>query len=309
MAMPNYRSSLITHAVAFVTIIIWGITFVSTKILLKSFTPMEILFLRFAIGWLALWCLYPQLGIKLPWSYKIFWHTEILYALAGLTGVTLYFLFENIALTYTLTANVSVIVSTTPFFTGLFAWLFLKTPAPGYAFFLGFIISMAGIILISFSENSFQINPMGDSLAFLAALLWGIYSILTRQITNMGAFNSLVVTRHIFFYGLIFMLPCFLVTSPDITFAKLSLLQNWGNLIFLGVGASALCFASWTWCVKRLGPTLASAWIYLVPVVSIITSAIVLNEHLTPAGISGCILTITGLILAESASFKNLFKK
>ena len=108
------KSNMTGHLAAAVTIFIWGTTFISTKVLLVSFTPLEILFFRFFIGYAALWIAAPRLL-----------HTgdrkaELLFAAAGLCGVTLYFLMENFALTLTQAANVSIIISVAPFFTSLF---------------------------------------------------------------------------------------------------------------------------------------------------------------------------------------------
>ena len=86
------RQRTLGHAAALMTIIIWGTTFVSTKVLLRDFTPVTVLFTRFVIGYAFLWCLKPRV---LPFSG---WKKELLFAGAGLTGVTLYFLLENIAL-------------------------------------------------------------------------------------------------------------------------------------------------------------------------------------------------------------------
>ena len=99
------------HIAAFLTILIWGTTFISTKVLLISFEPVEILFIRFMIGYFALWCVCPR-RLKVRRSKQ-----EWYFAAAGLCGVTLYYLFENIALTYTLASNVGVIISIAPFFT------------------------------------------------------------------------------------------------------------------------------------------------------------------------------------------------
>ena len=83
------------HMLACMTILIWGTTFISTKVLLRDFTPLQILFTRFMIGYLALWAVAPRLT-------RVKEKKEELYFLAaGLCGVTLYFLMENIALTYT----------------------------------------------------------------------------------------------------------------------------------------------------------------------------------------------------------------
>ena len=86
------RQRTLGHAAALMTILIWGTTFVSTKVLLRDFTPVTVLFTRFVIGYAFLWCLKPRF---LPFSG---WKKEFLFAGAGLTGVTLYFLLENIAL-------------------------------------------------------------------------------------------------------------------------------------------------------------------------------------------------------------------
>ena len=89
--MPR-RQKTLGHIAALLTILIWGTTFVSTKVLLRDFTPVTVLFTRFVIGYAFLWCLKPRL---MPFSG---WKKEFLFAGAGLTGVTLYFLLENIAL-------------------------------------------------------------------------------------------------------------------------------------------------------------------------------------------------------------------
>ena len=133
------------HLCALVTILIWGTTFISTKVLLSDFHPVEILFLRFVLGFLALLAACPR---RLRLSDR---RQEAVFALAGLCGVCLYYLLENIALTYTLAANVSVIISVAPFFTALLTRLL----SPGEVrlrpiFFAGFALAMAGICLLSF---------------------------------------------------------------------------------------------------------------------------------------------------------------
>lgn len=107
--MTSMRLRAAAHVATLLTIIIWGTTFISTKVLLRDFSPLEVLIFRFLIGYAVLWIVYPRFVPVRRWK------EELLFAAAGLCGVTLYFLMENIALTYTYASNVGIIVSVAPF--------------------------------------------------------------------------------------------------------------------------------------------------------------------------------------------------
>lgn len=289
----EHKAHLTGHLTAVFTIIIWGITFTSTKVLLSGFTPIEILFFRFLIGFLALFLFCPHL-LKLTDKRQ-----EWLFAAAGLTGVTLYFLLENIALTYTTAANVGVIISAAPFFTAVLSCLFLKGEKPSFNFYIGFIASMAGIFLISWGGTAaLQVNPLGDLLALLAALLWAVYSVITKKISSYG-YSAIQSTRRTFFYGLIFMLPALYLLDFHWNPGRFSNPTYLLNILFLGLFASAVCFVTWGITVRSLGAVKASAYIYGSPVVTIIASSLVLNEQMTWAGLLGTLLTLSGLIFSE----------
>lgn len=291
------------HIAAIFCIFVWGTTFISTKVLLKTFAPIEILFIRFIIGYTALWVAFPH---RLRLSER---KHELYFAAAGLCGVTLYFLFENIALTYTLVSNVGVIVSLSPFFAAFLASIFLRGERPGVRFFLGFVIAMAGIYLISFRNTSeVNINPMGDFLAVAAAFIWAVYSTITKKISSFG-YHTILVTRRIFFYGLLFMLPALFIMGFQVNIRELTAPINLFNILFLGLGASALCFATWNYAVKLLGTVKTTVYIYLVPVITAVTSVLVLHEVITKEAAMGIVLTILGLLLSESKSFARFRNK
>ena len=289
--MNNDRQR-IGQAAALVTILIWGTTFISTKVLLDTLSPVEILFLRFSLCYLALWLTAPR---RLRLTDR---RQEGLFALAGLCGVTLYYGFENLALSATRASNVGVIISIAPFFTVLFSAVFLKEKRPGLRFFAGFLIAMAGIMLISFNQEAVEIHPAGDGLAVLAAMIWAVYCLLSRRISELG-YNVLLATRRTFFYGLLFMLPLtftqFSVSLPTILRPEILF-----NLVFLGLGASALCFVTWNLAVGILGSVKTSVTIYIVPVITAVASALVLHEPLTPKVILGLALTLGGLVLSQN---------
>ncbi len=281
------------HATALLTIIIWGTTFISTKILLRDFAPVEILFYRFGIGLIALFVAYPR---RLKKTTK---KQELIFAAAGLSGITLYYLLENIALTYTTASNAGVIVSANPIFTALLASILKGGEKPGKNFFVGFAAAIAGICLISFSGgDALRLNPVGDLLALLAAIVWAFYAVLSRKIGKFG-YNMIAATRRIFMYGIAFMLPALPFFRFQWGFGRLAEPVNLFNILFLGIGASALCFVTWNLAVKLLGTLKTSVYIYLVPVITVATSVVVLGETVTWMSALGMALTLAGLFLSE----------
>lgn len=285
---------ILGHLLCILCVLIWGTTFISTKYLLTGYTPVEILFIRFLLG-LATLCVICPKRFTAPTPRQ-----ELLMAAAGLSGVTLYYLFENISLTYTTASNVGILVSTAPFFTVVISHLFKQGDRMNTSFLIGFFFAITGIALITFTDLSqLHINPFGDFLALFAAALWAVYSVLMKQINAMG-YPVVLITRRIFLYGLIFMLPLlfFLPFSPDVSMLAAPVYA--GNFLYLGIGACAICFAIWNYALKLLGTMTASVYIYAVPVITIIAASLLLKEHMTPAAILGSVLTLMGLMISEN---------
>lgn len=275
---------------------VWGTTFISTKILLVDFQPVEILFFRFAMGLAALLLVCPR---RLKGTSK---QQELTFAAAGLCGICLYYLLENIALTYTMASNVGVIISVAPFFTALLSHLFLKEERPGASFFIGFAAAMAGIFLISFNGSKLELNPVGDLLALLAALIWACYSVLTKKISGYG-YHTILTTRRIFCYGILFMIPTLFLFDFKLELTRFANPVYLFNIIFLGLGASALCFVTWNFAVKVLGAVKTSIYIYMVPVITVVTLVVILHEKITALAAVGTVLTLAGLVLSEGKGF------
>lgn len=290
----NYKQTqTVGHLAALLTIMIWGTTFISTKILLVDFKPVEILFFRFVMGFLVLFVIYPK-PLKTA-DYK----QELTFMAAGLCGICLYYLLENIALTFTLASNVGVIISVAPFFTAILTHLFTKSEEKlRVGFFVGFVVAMAGIILISFNGRELELNPMGDLLAVIAALIWACYSILTRKISSFG-YSVILSTRRTFFYGILFMIPTLFFFDFQLDLSRFANMTYLFNILYLGLGASALCFITWNFAVKELGAVKTSVYIYMVPVITIITSVLILHEQLTLLAGIGTVMTLIGLFLSE----------
>ena len=292
------NKNTVGHLLCVITVFIWGTTFISTKLLLQDFSPIEILFFRTALAIIALSIIQP-FGIKNTNLKK-----ELAFAFSGLCGVTLYFLLENIALTYTQASNVSVILSVAPMFTALVSHFFLKQEKLGFHFFIGFFAAILGIFIMSYSgSNQLQLNPRGDILAILAAFVWGFYSVCTKKISTFG-YSTVVTTRRIFMYGLLFMIPAMIKMNFTWNLSRFKDPLHLGNILYLGLLASAACFVTWNYALKILGAIKTSVYIYLAPVVTIIFSVIILKEKITPLAALGSILAVLGLFISNWGAFK-----
>ena len=291
---------------AAITIFFWGITFVCTKYLLRTFSSLEILIFRFLLAYAVLWCLYPH---RYPVKEK---KHEILFVFAGLFGVTLYQFMENMAIEYTSASNVSIIVSICPIFTAIIAQLFLHEKHLSPQFFIGFMLAAAGVALVSFNGTAvLHLNPKGDFIALSASISWGFYSLFVSKINALG-YKSIPATRKIFFYALLFMIPLVLFGvafpgskntafsfSTEVNAARFSDILNWLNLLFLGLVASGFCFVAWSTACRFVGTVRTTVGLYLIPVVTIIFAFFALHEPITVMGSVGALITITGLFISE----------
>lgn len=304
------KKQALPYILAAFCILVWGVSFICTKYLLRTFSSLEILILRFVTGYIAFCIISPKplktSGIK----------EELLFMGAGLCGITIYQFVENIAIYFTAANNVSIIVSTCPMFTAIIAAIFLHEKTITKNFVLGFVIAMTGIVLVTLNGSSeFSLSPKGDLLALGSAICWGFYSLFVSKINSLGHGNF-ASTRRIFFWALIFMIPLavyglvFGGKSTSINFCPAENTERWSdwknilNLVILGVFASSLAFVAWNKTCKALGTVKTTAAIYMVCVVTIIFSFIFLGEKISLAGLFGTFLTILGLFISEKNRIK-----
>ncbi len=163
---------------------------------------------------------------------------------------------------------------------------------------MGIVLALFGVSMIIFNGTIvLELNPAGDILALLAAASWAVYSLFVKKISFLNI-HPIQSTRKIFFYGLMFTLPYLLLTGISADIEAFTIHKNILNLIFLGFGASALCFVTWSQAVRLLGTVKTSIYIYFIPVMTVISSIIILDEKLTLYSFAGIILIILGLVIS-----------
>ncbi|MBF1631266.1 MAG: DMT family transporter [Prevotella sp.] len=287
------NQKLLWHLLAVGVVAVWGTTFVNTKILYNSgLTPSEIFFLRFLIAYVAIWFISPR---------KLFtnsWRDEGTMLLLGITGGSLFFVAENSAVALTYVNNVSFITSTSPLVTVILGIVFVKSIKATWTLIVGSLIALVGVGLVIFNGSFIlHLNPWGDLLALLTAVCWAVYTLLMKSVSER--YSAVFITRKLFFYGLLTVLPMFLIDPWTVSLATLLTPKVAFNLLLLGLVASFLCFALWTVVIERLGVMTASNYQYLNPITTVVASAIWLSEPMTAIAYIGSALILIGVIVSN----------
>ena len=285
------------HIVAFLTVAVWGTTFVWTKLLIiNGLSPAQIFTLRFIIAYVLLTGFSLWRG-RHKWLSDN-WRDELTMLALGLTGGSMYFLTENESLRFTTATNTSLIVCSCPLFAMLIIALFYKSERFSKRQALGSLVALAGMAAVVLNGHFvLHLSPLGDTLAFSACLCWALYTLLMKPV--MGRYPAMFITRKVFFYGILTILPYYIfvpdmpswdvLTRPDVAL----------NLLFLGSVASMLCYLTWSWCMKGLGAVVCTNWVYVNPITTIIAAWLILGEQITVYFLIGSALIIAGMYLSS----------
>lgn len=267
-------------------ITIWGISYLSIKVVVEEMNPILSAFYRFL---LAAGIMLAILKWKCP-GEKILKEDRLKIATGGLLGVAAYFILENYSILFTSASNVSVLIASIPVFTILSQRVFFKermSPAR----MAGSILSIAGIVVVMASKNGlslFSKGMLGDFMALGAALCWVLYSVVSRNLK--GGYKSLTVTTYQIVWGCVFLSPSLLLETGRVPSPMVL-----ANLAFLAVFCSAAGYVIYIHCLEKLGATAIAAFINLQPIVSIVSAALLLREEITAGQMIGSGIILLGV--------------
>lgn len=276
---------------AMITVMVWGVTFVSTKVLIADgLDPAQIFIIRFAVAYLCTLLISHDRFL----AYSI--TDELLMLLVGITGGSLYFISENTALSLTFAANVSLIICCAPILTMILGKILFNDVIKPLAW-IGSIIAFVGVGMVVFNgSEEYGINPWGDVLTFVAALSWSAYCLLLKTLNRR--YSNLFITRKVFGYGVITAMIYYVITTKIHGFTVTGSII--GNLLFLSIGASFVCYLMWNAAVKNLGAEKTSGYIYIVPLVTILASTLILGEPVTITTLLGAALILGGVFMTTT---------
>lgn len=297
--MSKTNNNIFYHLVAFITVAIWGTTFVSTKVLMiNGLSPAQIFTLRFAMAYVLMFCFNHR---------RLFadsWRDEGLMVLLGITGGSLYFLSENEAMNYTTATNTSLIVCSCPLFATLLVRLVYRSSRIHIMQLTGSLLAFMGMIIVVLNGRFvLHLSPVGDALAFTACICWAFYSLLMKTMTDK--YSAAFITRKVFFYGVLTIIPYYILVPGVPSMAVLTKPTVVGNLLFLGCLASMICFLTWNWCISKLGAVKATNWVYFNPITTMIFASWVLGEKITIYFLIGAVCILTGMYMADRKTSKS----
>ena len=276
---------------------VWGTTFVWTKLLIiNGLSPAQIFTLRFIIAYVLLTGFSLWRG-RHKWLSDN-WRDELTMAALGLTGGSMYFLTENESLRFTTATNTSLIVCSCPLFAMLIIAMFYKAERFMTRQVVGSVVALAGMAVVVLNGHFvLHLSPLGDTLAFSACICWALYTLLMKPV--MGRYPAMFITRKVFFYGILTILPYYIFV-PDLPSMEVLLRPAvMCNLLFLGSVASMLCYLTWSWCMKGLGAVICTNWVYVNPITTIVAAWLILDEQITAYFLIGSVLIITGMYLSS----------
>ena len=276
----------------FVTLMIWGSTFLITKIVLREIGPLALTGLRFIIAFAILAPLATRAGFRLAAIFRLH------YLLLGLTGTTLFYTFQNVGLNYTSVSSTVLIQSSTPAMTAILAVIFLKERL-SLRQVLGIALVTVGVILVGLASQGGGDSPnppLGNLLILGSAVAWSVYTIQGRRLVRGE--SALVMTAAGTGAGLIFLIP---LAGWEVVVHGLPHLSLGGllGILYLGTAASGLTMFLWNYALHYLPASVAVPYINLIPIIGL-ASGLLLGEQVPMAQLLGGGLAIFGVWLSST---------
>lgn len=282
-----------SHLMLSIVVLLWGSSFTLLKLGLEEITPINLAFLRFLFT-LPFFIVFTYFRDKHAFDLSVFRDWKIFLAL-GLTGVTLYHVFQNLGLRFTTASNSSLIISANPVFIALLDHFYLKEKIT-LKRVSGIALAFVGIIII-IGPLRLVFNPMGmigDLLSLGAGLCWALYSVFGKKI--LSRYGAQRVTMFSMIFGTLFLFPILLLTEKPAVPTSLWL---WFLLLILSLLCSGLAYLFWYKALEQVSATKAAIFLFFLPVVSLLVASLFLPETLDISLVAGAFLVVLGVVVTE----------
>ena len=267
MNMSNSR--VFTYVEALFAVIVWGASFIATKVALQEITPITSVWLRFLMGVIILGLtVVLQKQFALParqeWTY---------FALLGFLGITFHQSLQSNGLQTSEAGTTAWIVATTPVFMALLGWFLLKERL-SWIKNAGILMAFAGVLIVV-SKGDFgaisigSLGAPGDVLILISAVNWAVFSALSRR--GLKSHHPSLMMFYVMSFGWLFTSLLFLTTNGAAEFGNLTV-NGWMAVAFLGIFCSGLAYIAWYDALKALTTAQTGVFLYIEPLVAVIVA-------------------------------------
>ena len=290
------KSSLIPYLEATFAVIVWGASFIATKVALEDVSPVTIVWLRFMIGILILGA-----AVIIRKQFTLPRKNELGYfALLGFLGITFHQWLQSNGLQTSEAGTTAWIVSTTPVFMALLGWLVLKENL-GWGKTAGIALAFAGVLLVSSKGDIASISvgrfgAPGDMLILVSAVNWAVFSILSRR--GLQRHPASLMMFYVMALGWMFTSVLFFSGNGMEEIAHLTG-RGWTGIVFLGIFCSGLAYIAWYDALQALSTAQTGVFLYIEPLVAVVVAAIVLGEQVTLLSLLGGAVILFGVWLVN----------
>ena len=290
------NSKLVIYSEALFAVIVWGASFIATKVALSEISPITIVWLRFFMGVIILGIAVLARGqFTLPekreWGY---------FALLGFLGITFHQWLQSNGLQTSEAGTTAWIVATTPVFMALLGWFLLKERL-GWIKNLGILLAFAGVLVVvskgdlgSISVGRF--GAPGDALIMISAVNWAVFSALSRR--GLKSLPASLMMFYVMAFGWLFTSALFLMTGGFAEIGDLTL-SGWMGVAFLGIFCSGLAYIAWYDALKALTTAQTGVFLYIEPLVAVVVAFFILEEAITLASLIGGAIILLGVWLVN----------
>jgi drug/metabolite transporter (DMT)-like permease len=292
--MPTTR--LLPYIEVFFAVVVWGASFIATKVALADLSPITIVWLRFAMGVVILGIAVAMrrqfaLPSKNEWGY---------FALLGFLGITFHQWLQSNGLITSEASTTAWIVATTPVFMALLGWLVLKEGLD-WVKISGILLAFIGVLVVVSDGNLALISigkfgAPGDVLILISAVNWAIFSTLSRR--GLKSYPASLMMFYVMSLGWVFTTLLFIPTEGLAEIPRLTL-NGWIGVLFLGIFCSGLAYIAWYDALQVLSAAQTGVFLYIEPLVAVVVAAIVLAEPITWGSLLGGAVILMGVWLVN----------
>jgi drug/metabolite transporter (DMT)-like permease len=290
------NSKVIPYLEAVFAVVIWGASFIATKIVLRDLSPITIVWIRFAMGVVIL-----GIAVVVRNQFSLLNRNEWMYfALLGFLGITFHQWLQSNALQTSEASTTAWIVSTTPVFMALLGWIVLKEKL-GWIKIAGILLAFVGVLLVVYDGDLSAISlrsfgKPGDILVLISAINWTVFSVLSRR--GLKRYPATLMMFYVMFIGWLFTSILFFATQNIAEIANLTT-NGWLGITFLGVFCSGLAYIAWYDALQALTTAQTGVFLYIEPLVAVAVAFLVLGEAITAASLLGGAIIILGVWLVN----------